>query len=105
MRAVKTDLHESKTGVKPTPASPPESFPHQTRQFMALWAPVLSLLVFTALLALAAWALGWYRAETLVAGAGAGVFVMAIAAILLYRQARHGQAANRARRGVEARVS
>jgi PAS domain S-box-containing protein len=69
-----------------------------------IFAPILALLAAAALLALAAWVFGWYqvemfRAAEVLAGIGA-----VLAMILLYRQIRQRQAANRALQSLSARV-
>ena len=74
-------------------------------RLLVIFAPVLVLLAATAMLALAAWLTGWYRAEMLLAAActaaGAGVLAM----FLLYRQIRERQATGRALQSVAARAS
>ena len=69
-----------------------------------IFAPILALLAATALLAMAAWVFGWYqpemhRAAEILAGI-AGLLAM----ILLYRQIRQREAANRALQSLSARV-
>jgi PAS domain S-box-containing protein len=74
-------------------------------RLLAIFAPILVLVASTFALAVAAWLIDGRRTEMLagagIAGAAAGLLAM----ILLYRQIRVGQAANRELQSVTARVS
>ena len=72
---------------------------------LVIFSPILVLLASTALLVMTAWLLGWYRAVMLVAAGVTGALAGILAMVLLYRQTRERQSANRALRSVEARVS
>jgi PAS domain S-box-containing protein len=77
---------------------------HSQGRLGVIFAPILALLAATAVLAMAGWAFGWYqvemyRAAEILAGI-AGVLAM----VLLYRQIRQRQAANRALQSMSARV-
>src|SRR5438552_1613526 len=80
-------------------------FRRSSGRVVVVFAPVLALLAITAILALAAWLLGWYRAEIVIAAVGAGGTALLAAMTVLYRQVRQRQAATLALRNVEARVS
>ena len=70
-----------------------------------LFAPVLALIAFAAVLAITAWSVDWYRSEMLTAAELVGGAAGALATILLYRQIRQRQAASVALQSVTARVS
>ena len=80
-------------------------FRRSSGRVVVVFAPVLALLAITAILALAAWLLGWYRAEIVIAAVGAGGAALLAAMAVLYRQVRQRQATTLALRNVEARVS
>src|SRR5204862_194939 len=67
--------------------------------------PVLALIGATAVMAIAAWLLGWYRTEMVIAAAVAGGAVVAVTMLLLYGQIRQQRASHLALQNVEARVS
>jgi PAS domain S-box-containing protein len=74
-------------------------------RLLIILAPVLALIAATAVMAIAAWLLGWYRTEMLVAAAAAGGAVVTVTMLLLYGQVRQQRAAHVALQDVEARVS
>jgi PAS domain S-box-containing protein len=74
-------------------------------RLLIVLAPVLALIGATAVMAIAAWLLGWYRHEMLIAALGAGGAVVMVTMVLLYRQVRQRRAAHMALQSVEARVS
>src|SRR5437773_12365498 len=85
------------------PRSPPAAL---TRgRVLIILAPVLALIGATAVLATAAWFLGWYRTEMLVAAVGTGAAVVVVTMLLLYGQIRQQRASHLALQNVEARVS
>src|SRR5439155_707827 len=71
-------------------------------RLLVVFGPVLALVAFTALLAMTAWFVGWYRTEMLVAAAGAGTIVVLLATLLLYRQTQSRQAVHRAWQSADA---
>lgn len=74
-------------------------------RLLIILAPVLALIAATAVMAIVAWLLGWYRTEMLVAAAAAGGAAVAVAIALLYSQVRQQRAANVALEEVKARVA
>jgi len=70
-----------------------------------IFAPVLTLVALTALLAVAAWSFGWYAREMQAAAQITGGVAAILATFLLYRQIGQRQAATRALQNVTARVS
>jgi PAS domain S-box-containing protein len=74
-------------------------------RLLIILAPVLALIAATAVMAIAAWLLGWYRTEMVIAAAVAGGVVVAVTMLLLYGQIRQQRAAHLALQNVEARVS
>ena len=73
-------------------------------RLLILLGPVLALVAFTVVLALAAWWLEGQRMEMLVAAAGAGAIILVLTTFLLYRQAVGRQAAYQALQEARARV-
>lgn len=74
-------------------------------RLLLVFTPILVLLAVALLVAISAWAFGWYQAEMLrVAEALAGI-TGALAIFLLYRQIRQRQAAGRAVENLSERVS
>lgn len=76
-------------------------------RLLIVFAPILALIAFTAMLALVAAAVDWYRSEMLIAAAGAGTaaVAVAVAVVLAYRQQSERVAARRSLRAVEARIA
>ncbi len=74
-------------------------------RLLIILAPVLALIGATAVMAIAAWLLGWYRTEMVIAAAVAGGAVVAVTMLLLYGQIRQRRASHLALQNVEARVS
>ena len=74
-------------------------------RLLIILAPVLALIASTAVMAIAAWLLGWYRTEMVIAAAVAGGAVVAVTMLLLYSQIRQQRAAHLALQNVETRVS
>ncbi len=74
-------------------------------RLLIILAPVLALIGATAVMAIAAWLLGWYRTEMVIAAAVAGGAVVAVTMLLLYGQIRQQRASHLALQNVEARVS
>jgi len=72
---------------------------------LMIFAPVLTLVALTALLAVAAWSFGWYAREMQAAAQITGGVAAILATFLLYRQIGQRQAATRALQNVTARVS
>ena len=71
---------------------------------LVVFTPILVLLAAAALLAMAAWAFGWYQAEMLRAAEVLAGITGALAIFLLYRQVRQRQAAGRAVQDLTARM-
>jgi len=67
-----------------------------------IFAPVLTLVALTALLAVAAWSFGWYAREMQAAAQITGGVAAILATFLLYRQIGQRQAATRALQNVTA---
>ena len=88
----------ARAGTVPKPPLP-------VGELVVVFAPILLLIALTAGLAIAAWSLGWYRAEMLVAAEVTGVAAGVVAMFLLYRQIRQREAATVALQNVRARVS
>src|SRR6266567_4065499 len=90
-------------------ASPPSVNSSRTAltqgRLLIILAPVLALIGATAVMAIAAWLLGWYRTEMVIAAAVAGGAVVAVTMLLLYGQIRQQRASHLALQNVEARVS
>jgi PAS domain S-box-containing protein len=74
------------------------------RRWLILFAPILAL-AFIAALALAAWLLEGLRPALLVAAAGFGAMAVGLAGLLLYRQARGGEAVQGELQEARARIS
>lgn len=74
-------------------------------RLLIIFVPVLALIAATAMMAIGAWLLGWYRTEMVIAAAVAGGAVVAVTMLLLYGQIRQQRAAHLALQNVEARVS
>lgn len=74
-------------------------------RLLVIFAPLLVLIASTAVLAVTAWSIGWYRTEMLIAAEVTGAAAGALAMFLLYRQIRHRQAATVELQSVTARVS
>lgn len=89
---------------EPSAGAPPGPSLSARRLFI-LFAPVLALIAFAAVLAITAWSVGLYRSEMLTAAELAGGAAGALATILLYRQTRQRQAASVALQSVTARIS
>ena len=66
---------------------------------------MLALLALAATSALGAWVFGWYHREILLVAIGCVAAVVAVAIVLLYRQARAQRVANQALSDAESRVS
>ncbi len=98
-----TPSHEMAPIVHGEPNSPPSEL--TSGRLLIVFAPVLALMGATAVMAIAAWLLGWYRHEMLIAALGAGGAVVMVTMVLLYRQVRQRRAAHVALQSVEARVS
>jgi PAS domain S-box-containing protein len=71
---------------------------------LVIFTPILVLLAATVLVAMAAWAFGWYRAEMLRTAEVLAGIAGALAMFLLYKQIRQRQAAGRAVQSLTARV-
>jgi hypothetical protein len=74
------------------------------RRLLIVLGPVLALVGFTLVLALAAWWLEGQRTEILVAAAGAGGIIVALTTFLLYRQVAGRQVEHQALQESRARV-
>jgi PAS domain S-box-containing protein len=74
-------------------------------RLLTIFAPVLALIASAAILAIAAWSIGWHRTGMLVAAEVTGAATGLLAMFLLYRQIRERQATGRALQSVTARVS
>lgn len=74
-------------------------------RLLVIFAPILALLAVVALLVTAAWPMDPYRTELLIAAGAAAAAAGLLAMVLLYRQIRQRQAAQRELRNVGARVS
>jgi PAS domain S-box-containing protein len=72
---------------------------------LAILAPVLALIAATAVLILAAMSLDWYQQEMITAALVLGSMALVLAMVLLSRQVRVRQAANRNLQSAEARVT
>ncbi len=92
-----------------TPAEDPPANPHpaplSAGELFVIFAPILLLIAATATLAGAAWWVGWYRAEMLIAAEVTGAVAFVVALFLLYRQVRQREAATRSLLSVQARAS
>ena len=86
------------------PASTPKP-PLPVGELVAVFAPILLLIVLTAGLAITAWWLGWYRAEMLVFAEVTGIAAGVVAMFLLYRQFRAREAATVALGNARARAT
>ena len=73
-------------------------------RLLVILAPVLALIAATAGMVLAAVSLNWYQQEMIVAALALASMALVLAIVLLYREVRVRQAANRALENVEARV-
>ncbi len=74
-------------------------------RLLIILAPVLALIAATAVMAIGAWLLGWYRTEMVIAAAVAGSAIVVVTMVLLYGQISQQRASHEALRNVEARVS
>jgi PAS domain S-box-containing protein len=74
-------------------------------RLLIILAPLLALIGATALMAVVAWLMGWYRHEMLIAAVAAGAIVVAVTIALLYAQTREQRETNRALKHIEARMS
>jgi PAS domain S-box-containing protein len=72
---------------------------------LVVFAPIIALLAATGALVLLALFLDSYRSEMFIASATVMVVALFLSIVLLYRQVRRRQAANRALQNVEARVT
>jgi PAS domain S-box-containing protein len=74
-------------------------------RLLIIFVPVLALIAATAMMAIGAWLLGWYRTEMVIAAAVAGGVVVAVTMLLLYGQIMQQRASHMVLQNVEARVS
>lgn len=88
-------------GVPPANGGP--TWP--TGRLLVIFTPVLVLIASTAVLAITAWSIGWYRTELLIAAQATGAAAGVLAMFLLYRQIRQRQETTRDLQSVTARVS
>ena len=74
-------------------------------RLLLVFAPILALVALTTALALSAWLLDSRRTEMLIAVATVGILLIFVAVVVLYRQVRQRQSAQRSLRNVETRAN
>src|SRR5947209_8417914 len=95
--------HRIAVAAPPSANSPCAPVPYG--RLLIILAPVLALIAATAVMAIGAWLLGWYRTEMVIAAAVAGSAIVVVTMVLLYGQISQQRASHEALRNVEARVS
>ena len=106
MSSTPPEVPTRRSELAPASATTASSQPGLTSgRLLIILAPILALVGATALIALAALLMGWYRHEMLFAAIGAGGAVVLVTVAILYNQVRHQRASHLALESAEARVS
>ena len=92
-------LHRIAVAAPPSANSPCAPVPYG--RLLIILAPVLALIAATAVMAIGAWLLGWYRTEMVIAAAVAGSAVVVVTMVLLYGQISQQRASHEALRNAK----